>query len=406
MGEDSTRSLTPELPEYRTAQHFLRILNGVPYALFRSTYNTIFEQRGNPQATVDWTDPDSWAPERLTGEEQALALRIWHESKRELNPRYLWGPWYLCRTHELMEDEQGLLRITKRGQRFLDEPAGQIVAQIDAYEGILVILELLAGSGASKRSELLPGYGAFCQASTNYRSEGVIKKSLYDRLVNLIDRGYVARRGQSYAITDSGIAYLDKHADLVAGPGTGRQESELQRLARELSKQGRAQLSDHLTAMDPYRFEELIGLLLQEMGYTGIQVTSPTNDKGVDVVANFEVGISSVREVVQVKRHKGSIHRHTLDGLRGSLHRFGAMRGTIITTGSFSKGTINAAFEHGAAPITLIDGEKLLDLLIENQIGVKKTSVEYIEFDPSKLAQFGAEDAGDGNGLAAADGDD
>ena len=38
--------------------------------------------------------------------------------------------------------------------------------------------------------------------------------------------------------------------------------------------------------------------------------------------------------------------------------------------------------------ITLIDGEKLLDLLVEYGIGVTKESVDYIEFDPSKLAQF------------------
>jgi restriction endonuclease Mrr len=39
----------------------------------------------------------------------------------------------------------------------------------------------------------------------------------------------------------------------------------------------------------------------------------------------------------------------------------------------------------------LIDGEKLLDLLIEHQIGVSKKAVEYFEFDSGKLAQFEAE---------------
>lgn len=49
------------------------------------------------------------------------------------------------------------------------------------------------------------------------------------------------------------------------------------------------------------------------MGYSRVEVTSPTNDKGVDVVADIELGISSVREVVQVKRYKGSIGRRVLD---------------------------------------------------------------------------------------------
>lgn len=67
------------------------------------------------------------------------------------------------------------------------------------------------------------------------------------------------------------------------------------------------------------------------------------------------------------------------------------MRGTVITTGRFSKGTQEAAFERGAAPITLIDGEKLLDLLIEHQIGVSKKAVDYLEFDSARLSQFEAE---------------
>lgn len=80
-----------------------------------------------------------------------------------------------------------------------------------------------------------------------------------------------------------------------------------------------------------------------------------------------------------------------LDQLRGSLHRFNAVRGTIITTRRFSKGVEEAAFERGAAPITLIDGDKLLDLLFENQIGVTKRQVEYWEFAAEKLAQFKGE---------------
>jgi restriction system protein len=141
--------------------------------------------------------------------------------------------------------------------------------------------------------------------------------------------------------------------------------------------------------MNPFKFEELIKLLLEEMGYDNVETTSPTNDKGVDVVANIELGISSVREVIQVKRHRGGINRTVLDQLRGSLHRFNAVRGTIISTGRFSKGAQEAAFERGVAPITLIDGEKLLDLLMTYQIGVSKKSVEYYEFSREKLAQFG-----------------
>lgn len=100
-----------------------------------------------------------------------------------------------------------------------------------------------------------------------------------------------------------------------------------------------------------------------------------------------------MHEVVQVKRHKGNINRKVLDQLRGSLHCFDAVRGTIISTGDFSAGTQKAAFERGAAPITLIDGAKLLKLLEENGIGLTKKSIEYVEFDTDKLIQFEPVDA-------------
>jgi restriction system protein len=124
------------------------------------------------------------------------------------------------------------------------------------------------------------------------------------------------------------------------------------------------------------------------MGYTEVEVTKPTNDKGVDVVGNIQLGISEVREAIQVKRQTRNIRRDILDLLRASLHRYRAVRGTVITLGGFAKGTKDAAFETGVAPITLIDGDRLLDLLIEHGIGVKKQQIEYIEFDPSRLTSF------------------
>jgi len=134
-------------------------------------------------------------------------------------------------------------------------------------------------------------------------------------------------------------------------------------------------------------FEHLIKRLLEEMNYDNVTVTSPSSDGGVDVVADIELGITSVREVVQAKRHRGTIQRKDLDALRGSLHRFDAVRGTIITTSNYSKGTLEAAFEQGAAPITLIDGEKLIDLLITHSIGVRKKTLEVLELNAAAFAE-------------------
>ena len=78
--------------------------------------------------------------------------------------------------------------------------------------------------------------------------------------------------------------------------------------------------------------------------------------------------------------------------LRGSLHRFKAQKGTIITTGDYGKGARDAAFEMGATPITLINGDTLIDLLIQHEIGVKKKTVDYYEFDESTFQAQGPDE--------------
>jgi restriction system protein len=59
-----------------------------------------------------------------------------------------------------------------------------------------------------------------------------------------------------------------------------------------------------------------------------------------------------------------------------------------MATAPFSKGTSEAAFASGGAPITLIDGDKLIDLLIEHGIGVKKNKIEVLSVDADAFADL------------------
>jgi len=88
-----------------------------------------------------------------------------------------------------------------------------------------------------------------------------------------------------------------------------------------------------------------------------------------------------------VKRHRRTVQRKDLDALRGSLHRFDAVRGTTVATSRFTKGTMKAAFSRSTAPITLIDGDKLVDLLIEDGIGIRKRTMEILSIDLDDLSQ-------------------
>ena len=192
-----------------------------------------------------------------------------------------------------------------------------------------------------------------------------------------------------YSLTDAGLVYLQLvRTEEVLG---NDEQQELPSLVKKQEESVRERLRDLLINMDASAFEHLVKRLLEEMGYQNVEVTPSSGDGGVDVIADIELGITSVREVVQAKRHRRTIQRKELDALRGSLYRFNAVRGTIIATSQFAKGTKKAAFESGAAPITLIDGDKLIDLLIEHDIGVHKQNLKVLTVDHEAFAALAEE---------------
>lgn len=383
----------PLFPLYSEMRLLLPVLDGCPRINLMGFLNQISNLRGTPQEPQDWTTPDEWIPERLAGDELQLAQAIWESSKRQVNPRHIRGHWYLATGYDLLlEDDTGVLRLTELGQDFIQNLLGETVQLLDRQEGLSKLLSIVAERGPGKRGDFLPEWSRYLQAVSNFNSDSTFKDTLRRRLLNLVDRQLIVRSGNTYQITQAGLDYLEQGGVETISLGTSLDISmppdELHQLYELASRQRQAvreQLRTILLDMDPYQFENLVRRLLEEMGYEDVETTSPANDKGVDVVGNIEVGITAVREVVQVKRHRSNIQRPVLDALRGSLHRFGAVRGTIINTSGFSKGTRSAAFERGAAPITLIDGDKLIDLLIEHQLGVRKKAIEIMEVDETAL---------------------
>jgi restriction system protein len=121
------------------------------------------------------------------------------------------------------------------------------------------------------------------------------------------------------------------------------------------------------------------------MGYENVTVTRRSGDGGIDVVADIEIGILQLRTAVQVKRMKSNVQRPVVSQLRGDMALLDVDQGMIITTGGFSQGAKNVARVRNVAPITLIDGDRLTDLLIEQGIGVRRETVEVLRFDEAGL---------------------
>jgi restriction system protein len=375
MGENDAVALSAGLPLYSHARRLLTILGGVQRTSVTGMNTAIWRQMGTPQEPLDWSTPEVWIAERLTGEHASLARRIWDASEHCLNPRYVLRPYRFLSRHDLlMHDATGVLRITSRGQAFLTENPG-VVREIDEAEGLVELLVILSTKTRATRGELLPEWESFLVQHSNFGMPSTIKDTLRLRLRNLTERSLVLHTDELYAITPAGQRYLTElpRRELPSG------KRDVLRTVNDYNQQQREGLRQRLNTMHPYQFEHLVGQLLDAMGYDDVTVTSQGGDKGVDVVATAQFGITTIREVVQVKRREGNIPRPVIDQLRGVLPYHSAIRGTLITTGDFSAGCTEAAVFPGAPPIGLINGEKLLDMLIEHQIGIRKRAVELYE---------------------------
>jgi hypothetical protein len=158
----------------------------------------------------------------------------------------------------------------------------------------------------------------------------------------------------------------------------------------------REELRTKLLSMEPAQFEVLVSELLEKLGYESVRVTGQSGDKGIDIKATLTMGgITSVKTVVQVKRYKvgSNIPGSVIAQLRGSAEV--DQRGLVITTSDFTKEGINEAVAPNKMPVALVNGEKLLDLLLEHEIGVKRESMPVYSLASDYFDNAGTEDDDD-----------
>jgi restriction system protein len=152
----------------------------------------------------------------------------------------------------------------------------------------------------------------------------------------------------------------------------------------------RARLRSVLAEMNPEGFEHLIALLLGTLGFEDVGVTKYSGDGGIDVRATLTVGgVTDVKTAVQVKRWANNVSGRTVRELRGGLgpHE----RGLIITLSDFTSDARLEAAASDRTPITLVNGDELLALLVENDIGVATRTMSILELDESSLLPVEAE---------------
>jgi restriction system protein len=203
-----------------------------------------------------------------------------------------------------------------------------------------------------------------------------------------------------WSLTDSGEAFLGR-ADAAA---------ELERLTKEYERgrrrkrhpQGEMETSlgeldeeqgwqdnllEQLLAMSPDAFERLAQRLLREADFDAVRVTGGTNDKGIDGVGVYRLGLVTFPVFFQCKRYRGSVGSDAVRDFRGAMAGRGD-KGLLIITSTFTAEAKAEASREGAAPIDLVDGARLCTLLKQYGLGVKTEMREHVQVVPDFFAQI------------------
>ena len=191
--------------------------------------------------------------------------------------------------------------------------------------------------------------------------------TMYAQILTEVKRRRLRRDPQRFMLLGKGMVSLAKW-----------QASGIAYQVNEANKQAREKLLKHIKTMKPYDFENLVSQLLLALGFEEVEVTSRSNDGGIDVRGTLVVGdVIRTRLAVQVKRWKNNVQAPVIQQVRGSLGTH--EQGLIITTSDFSKGAREEATRANATPVGLMDGEQLVDLLIQNEIGITLTPLQLIQ---------------------------
>lgn len=146
------------------------------------------------------------------------------------------------------------------------------------------------------------------------------------------------------------------------------------------------QLLPVLKSLSPEGFERLCQRLLREHGFQNVKVTGRSGDGGIDGEGILELNaLLSFKVIFQCKRYQGSVGAGMIRDFRGAMIGR-ADKGIFLTTGTFTMDAKKEAVRDGANPIELIDGEKLVHIFEELELGVKPRKV--YEVDPDFFKEY------------------
>ena len=149
----------------------------------------------------------------------------------------------------------------------------------------------------------------------------------------------------------------------------------------------RARVLEILQALTPSGFERFCQRLLREAGFQNVVVTGRAGDGGIDGMGILQVNtLVSFKVLFQCKRYLETVTPSQVRDFRGAMMGR-ADKGIILTTGRFTADARKEAVRDGVPPIELVDGEKLVSMLEELEIGL--IPVKAFKVDEPFFLSFG-----------------
>ena len=131
----------------------------------------------------------------------------------------------------------------------------------------------------------------------------------------------------------------------------------------------KTELLERLKEIDPYYFEKVILILLKRMGYGDFIETTKSGDGGIDGIINEDkLGLEKI--YTQAKRYNDNkVREKDIRNFIGAMSG-DTSKGVFITTSTFDEHAIKKARE-AHHTIVLIDGAKLVDLMLQYNVGIQ-----------------------------------
>lgn len=201
-------------------------------------------------------------------------------------------------------------------------------------------------------------------------------------LLTLTEKGYKADLSE-----DDVVKIFKKiHAEFMAQPGKVKPPVEDGEEEPGENHEISAELLSLLQSLSPDGFERLCQRLLRASGFTKVIVTGRSGDGGIDGEGILEINpLVSLKVIFQAKRYKGTVSSSQIRDFRGAMQGR-AEKGIILTTGGFTQDAKKEAIREGVPPIELVDGDKLVQLFIQNKLGLKARLV--YEIDEEFFAEY------------------